>query len=148
MTFKRTLGWILWLMPLPEFDIDALSRRLDFPALLTKSTRAASTLLRDLSSHVSWKPSQWTFYLEEMPSIAVYAVYLMRKEPALREYLVSWRNVRPVTNGNDLKEHGLEPGPRFAEILRRLRAAWLDGEVKSKEEEESLLNTLMQGEQK
>jgi tRNA nucleotidyltransferase (CCA-adding enzyme) len=142
MTFKRTLGWILWLMPLSEFDVDMISRRLDFPALLTKSTRAASTLLNALPSFIAWRPSQWTFYLEELPSISVYAVYLMRKEPALRDYLVSWRKIKPTITGDHLKKRGLEPGPRYAEILRQLRAAWLDGDVNSKEEELRLLEKL------
>ncbi len=118
--------------------------RLDFPALLTRSARAASLLLKELSSFTKWRPSQWTFYLEEIPSIAVYAVYLMRKEPALREYLVSWRNIKPTITGTDLKERGLEPGPRYAEILRQLRAAWLDGEIKNKKEEKILLDKLTQ----
>lgn len=142
MTFKRTLGWILWLMPLSEFDIDNISKRLDFPALLTKSARAASLLLKKLPSMVNWSPSQWTFYLDEIPSIAIFALYLMRKESALRDYLVHWRNVKPAITGDDLKERGLAPGPRFAEILRQLRAAWLDGMVNNKEEEKRFLEKL------
>ena len=144
LTFKRTLGWILWLMPLSAFDIETLSGRLDFPALLTKSTLSASNLLKELPSFVSWRPSQWTFYLEQMPSIAVHAVYLLRKEPALREYLVHWRNVKPRTTGNDLKERGLEPGPKFATVLQQLRAAWLDGDITNADEEKALLAKLLQ----
>jgi tRNA nucleotidyltransferase (CCA-adding enzyme) len=144
MTFKRTLGWILWLMPLSEFDIDNISKRLDFPALLTKSARAASSLLKKLHSMVNWSPSQWTFYLDEIPSIAIYAVYLMRKESALRDYLVHWRNIKPTITGDNLKERGLTPGPRYAEILRQLRAGWLDGSVKNEQEEQLLLNKLIQ----
>jgi tRNA nucleotidyltransferase (CCA-adding enzyme) len=144
LTFKRTLGWILWLMPLSEFDVDMISKRLDFPALLTKSTRAASTLLNALPSFIAWRPSQWTFYLEDLPSISVYAVYLMRKEPALRDYLVNWRKVKPTITGDDLKKRGLEPGPKYAEILRQLRAAWLDGEVMHEKEEKQLLERLIQ----
>jgi tRNA nucleotidyltransferase (CCA-adding enzyme) len=141
-SFKQTLGWILWLMPLSAFDIDLLSRRLDFPALLTKSVQAASALIAKLPTTLAWKPSQWTFYLEELPSTSVYAVYLMRMEPALRDYLVIWRKVKPTINGNDLKQRGLQPGPRYTDILRQLRAAWLDGEVQSREEELKLLETL------
>jgi tRNA nucleotidyltransferase (CCA-adding enzyme) len=142
MTFKRTLGWILWLMPLSEFDVDTISKRLDFPALLTKSARAASSLLNKLPSLVNWSPSQWTFYLDDLPSIAIYAVYLMRKESALRDYLVHWRNVKPTITGDHLKERGLEPGPRYAEILHQLRAAWLDGMVTNQEEEKGFLERL------
>lgn len=143
LTFKRTLGWILWLMPLSDYDVESISKRLDFPALLTKSARAASALLNHLPMLVTSSPSQWTFYLEEMPSISVYAVYLARRESALRDYLVHWRNVRPTITGDDLKARGLQPGPKFADILRQLRAAWLDGEVTSKEEEEQLLVKLL-----
>lgn len=143
LTFKRTLGWILWLMPLSDYDVESISKRLDFPALLTKSARAAATLLNHLPMLITSKPSQWTFYLEELPSISVYAVYLMRKEPALREFLVHWRNVKSTVTGEDLKGRGLEPGPRYADILRQLRAAWLDGDVMSEEQEKSLINKLI-----
>jgi len=139
LSFKRTLGWILWLMPLSAFDIEIISRRLDFPAHLTKSALGSSRLLAELPSLVNWKPSQWTFFLEEIPSLSVYAVYLMRLETALRDYLVTWRKIKPVLTGDDLKQRGLEPGPRYAEILHQLRAAWLDGEIMSREEEINLL---------
>lgn len=144
LSFRQTLGWTLWLMPLPVSEIEALAKRLDFPVPLTKSARAASSLLSELPSLANWKPSQWTFYLDELPSLAVYAVYLVTKELALREYLVEWQNVKPTITGNNLKERGLEPGPRYAEILRQLRAAWLDGEVMSVEEEKLFLDKLIQ----
>lgn len=143
MTFRRTLGWILWLVPLSEYDIELVAKRLDFPMLLAKSARSASALVKWLPSLAGANPSQWTFYLEQLPSIAVYAVYLIRREAALREFLVNWRNIRPTTTGDDLKARGLEPGPRFAEILRQLRAAWLDGDVMNKDEELKLLEKLV-----
>jgi tRNA nucleotidyltransferase (CCA-adding enzyme) len=142
VSWKRTLGWILWLIPLSAFDIEALSKRLDFSAHLTRSALAGAKLLAELPSLVNWQPSQWTFYLEGLPSISVYAVYLVRMESALRNYLVAWRKVKPSLTGDDLKHRGLQPGPRFAEILRQLRAARLDGEVVSREEELRLLEKL------
>jgi hypothetical protein len=42
-----------------------------------------------------------------------------------------------------LKALGIEPGPRYAVILRQLRNAWLDGEVKTEEEEETMLQGLI-----
>ena len=143
LSFKQTLGWILWLMPLPVDDIEEIAQRLDFPALLAAATRAAASLFSDLSSFKGWKPSEWTFHLDGLPALAVYAVFLVTKNENLREYLSSWRNIKPTINGNHLRQRGLEPGPRFAEILRRLRAAWLDGEVKSSEDENKLLEELI-----
>ena len=62
----------------------------------------------------------------------------------LTQYLSDWWHVKPKTTGHDLKKRGIPPGPKYTEILRRLRAAWLDGEVKSEEEEKTLLNNLIE----
>jgi len=140
LSFRQTLGWTLYLAYSTNVDIESLSERLDFPALLTNAVISASALKKDLPSFKDWKPSQWTFHLDDLPSLAVYAVYLISKESALHDYLAKWQYVRPATTGDDLKARGLEPGPRYGEILRRLRAAWLDEEVKNEEEENSLLN--------
>ena len=139
LSLRQTLGWILYLMPLPATDITSVAGRLAFPALLTRPARAASSLLSDLPSFKDWKPSQWTFHLDELPALAVYAAWLATSEPALRNYLTHWRNVKPITTGDDLKKRGLEPGPKFKEILTRLRAARLDGEAATEEEEKKLL---------
>jgi tRNA nucleotidyltransferase (CCA-adding enzyme) len=144
LSFKQTLGWILWLMPLPVSDIVQIARRLDFPASLAAAARAAAALLTSLPSYTDWKPSQWTFQLDELPALAVYAVYLVTGNENIRKYLLTWRTIKPAVNGSYLKQRGLEPGPRFAEILRTLRAAWLDGEVSSRDDEKKLLDTLLQ----
>jgi tRNA nucleotidyltransferase (CCA-adding enzyme) len=60
----------------------------------------------------------------------------------LRLYLENWKHVEPKTTGHDLKERGLPPGPEYQNILRQLRNAWLDGKVKSEQEESDLLETL------
>jgi len=143
LSFKQTLGWILYLMNLSGNDIDAIAKRLAFPILLTKAVRGASTLNTNPVSFKDWKPSQWTFYLDEFPALAVYAVYLVKKGLVLRDYLIVWRNIKPYTTGYTLLQRGLEPGPKFKEILTRLRAAWLDGEVQTEEEEVRLLERVL-----
>ena len=47
------------------------------------------------------------------------------------------------TTGDDLKSRGLQPGPRYKEILSALRTAWLDGVLTSKTEEEEMLKKLI-----
>jgi tRNA nucleotidyltransferase (CCA-adding enzyme) len=47
-------------------------------------------------------------------------------------------------DGHDLRERGLPPGPHYRSILNTLRAAWVDGRVKTKAEEQSLLAALIQ----
>ena len=144
LSFRQTLGWVLYLMDSPAGDIQGLAERLVFPAMLTKTALAASALKKNLPTFQGWKPSQWTFHLDELPGLAVYAVYVVSKEQALHDYLAKWQHIKPHTTGNDLKKRSLEPGPRFGEILRRLRAAWLDGEVKTDEAEKNILDQLIQ----
>jgi tRNA nucleotidyltransferase (CCA-adding enzyme) len=144
LTMRQTLGWIIWLMPLTSLEIDSIAERLNFPGVLTKAASAAATLFSDLASLADAKPSRWTFYLDNLPLLAVYAVYLREQTPALKEYFTKWRNVRPKTTGDDLKMRGLPPGPEYQKILSRLRAAWLDEEITTQEQELALLEKLEQ----
>src|SRR6185503_212172 len=100
-------------------------------------------LRQELPAFRGWKSSQWTFRLDETPPLAVYAVWLVSSQPSLKEYLTAWRQIRPYTSGYTLQQRGLVPSPQFREILTRLRAAWLDGEISTQEEEEMLLKGLI-----
>jgi tRNA nucleotidyltransferase/poly(A) polymerase len=109
---------------------------------------AASALFADLPSLAGMvKPSQCVTRLEDLPLTAVYAVFLSipdgQARQKLHNYLETWRHVKPKTNGHDLKKRGLLPGPRFQQILTRLRQAWLDGEVKTELQEMELLDMLI-----
>ena len=144
LSFKQMLGWTSLLMSISPAEIDQIAKRLDFPVSLARSARAASALRSQLPALQNSKPSRWTSALDELPALSVYAVYRVTEEPALGQYLTQWRNVRPTITGDDLKQRGLAPGPRYAEILDQLRTAWLDGEVKSSNEEIKLLEKLIQ----
>jgi tRNA nucleotidyltransferase (CCA-adding enzyme) len=143
---NRTLAWLLWLSPVEPATIKALSLRLRFPAALTRLLLAASTLHADLPALTGSLPSGWVDRLEDVPEMAVYAVSLSTEaqaKRALQNYLETWRHIKPKTTGHDLKQLGLPPGPKYQNILRELRKAWLDGEIKSEEEESALLEQLL-----
>jgi len=144
---KHVLGWLLWLMSLSHNDIGALNVRLQFTSDFLASLFAASTIFSGLSSFVDIKPSQCVERLGLYPLNAVEAVYFVTHDEKIKDvffkYLSEWRHVKPHITGDDLKEHGLEPGPKYGEVLRRLRAAWLDGEINSKEQESKLLKELL-----
>ena len=144
---KNVLGWLLWLMPLSHNDIGSLNVRLQFTSDFLASLFAASTMFSTLSSFVEIKPSQFVERVGLYPLNAVEAVYFIAHDEKLKDiffkYLSEWRHVKPYITGDDLKEYGLEPGPKYGEILRRLRAGWLDGEINSKEQELKLLNELL-----
>ena len=137
------LGYLLWLMDSPKDVIEFLSRRLDFTAELTEASLSMIQVKNELASLAGAKPSVWTMRLEKIPWMAVYVLWLVFNEAALKEFLVKWRCVKTNITGDDLKARGLLPGPRYKEILSQLRSAWLDGKVKNDKEEEELLNTLL-----
>ncbi|MFN8411900.1 MAG: CCA tRNA nucleotidyltransferase [Anaerolineales bacterium] len=140
---KVLMGYMLWLIDVPEDDLLSIARRLDCSSEMTHSIWAVAQLKRSLPFLVNSKPSVWTFALENLPLLSIYVVYLVTRENALLDYISMWRHIKPHTTGDDLKARGLAPGPRFGEILSQLRAAWLDGEVSNQSQEKELLSKIL-----
>jgi tRNA nucleotidyltransferase (CCA-adding enzyme) len=140
---KISLNYLLWFMDSPVEVIKYHSKRLDFTSELTETSLALVRLKKELASLADAKPSKWTISLEKVPLIAVYALWLVSNEPALKEFLINWRHIKATITGADLKARGIPTGPRYKNILSQLRTAWLDGDVKNDKEEEELLNTLL-----
>jgi tRNA nucleotidyltransferase (CCA-adding enzyme) len=140
--------WAVWLMGLSQPEIRSLGKRLHFTAETLKCALAASTIFHQLDSFGEFRPSQCVEQLEKMPDDAVFAVAMSisygKPRVMLESYLSKWRYIKPATTGDDLKADGITPGPKYKEILQRLRAAWLDGEVRTIEEEKQLLETLLE----
>jgi tRNA nucleotidyltransferase (CCA-adding enzyme) len=57
----------------------------------------------------------------------------------IREYLEEWRNITHSLTGEDLKKKGIPAGPIYVKILEELKLAKIDGWVKSREDEERLV---------
>lgn len=64
----------------------------------------------------------------------------------LWRFQTEYRHVEPLLGGDDLKALGLKPGPLFGRLLEALRDARLDGQIKSREDEEALLRRLLKAE--
>lgn len=141
------LGWLLWLISLSRDKIGSLNDRLQFRADLLASLFAASLLYEDRASYAHLRPSECVERLESLPVNAVEAVGYVAEDPLVKErlekFISTWRYIKPHTTGDDLNSTGIEPGPRYATLLRRLRNAWLDGEVTTREEELKLLKTII-----
>jgi len=149
-TLRQDLGYTLWLITLPEEIADSIARRLKLPAQLSRVIQAACKLWGERQLLAQASPSQATAILEQAPALARYALYLATTDARLRKtlhaYATRWQNVKPVTDGDALRSLGLTPGPRYRAILERLRTAWLDGEITSAEQEQTLLRQLLEGE--
>jgi tRNA nucleotidyltransferase (CCA-adding enzyme) len=144
---NRNSRWLLWLMHLNEQEIEFLNERLHFTAELLRMLRSAALLETNLPALIGLKPSQAAELLEgySIKALEVFSAAWQdeRVKNLLGTYLSEWWHVKPKTTGHDLKKRGIPPGPQYNEILRRLRAAWLDGEVKSEEEERKLLDSIL-----
>ncbi len=145
----RSMRWLLWLLPLSLEEIEALNARLHFPAAWMRALRAASPLFANLSTLAGLSPSEVVLRLEGLPAEAIRAVSLAAPpgSPAhlLQAYLSTWCHLRPKTSGHDLKRLGLPEGPHYRQILWKLRAAWLDGQVTTEHAEKQLLQELLEG---
>ncbi|HUF00127.1 MAG TPA: hypothetical protein VMN99_12795 [Anaerolineales bacterium] len=143
----RNSRWALWLMHLSDQEIEFINDRLHFTADLLKILRSIALLETNLTAVVGLKPSEAVVVLESysFKALEVLSAALPEGEikNTLSQYLSEWWHVKPKTTGHDLKKRDIPPGPKYTEILRRLRAAWLDGEVKTEEEEKNLLTNLL-----
>ncbi|RJP51642.1 MAG: CCA tRNA nucleotidyltransferase [Anaerolineaceae bacterium] len=139
--------WAVWLMGLMPKEIRALSKRLHFSAELLRAASAASSVFAELKSIAKLRPSGCVRRLNGLPEDALWAVSVCAEGEArsnLEMYLKKWKSMKPYATGETLFEMGVPFGPRVGEILWRLRAAWLDGEVTSEEGERKLMEKLIE----
>ena len=130
----------------------------DLEALITrfKISRHDADLLREISSLGQVEaqiaadghpPSAIVHLLEGYTPPALFVLWVVTDSEQVRRqverYCREWRFVQSVIDGKYLKEMGLQPGPIFSRILRRLRDARLDGEVTNLEGEKALVEQIM-----
>ncbi len=66
----------------------------------------------------------------DLPLLLLVAVRSTRaNRRTIWQYLTHWATIKPLLDGNDLKQLGYKPGPRFRAILDTLIAATLDGNI-------------------
>jgi tRNA nucleotidyltransferase (CCA-adding enzyme) len=134
-------------MHLNDQEIEFINERLHFTAELLKLLRSVALFETNLAALIGLKPSEAVEVLEGYSFKALEVVSAALPDGEIKnillQYLSEWWHVKPKTTGHDLKKQGIPPGPKYTEILHRLRAAWLDGEVKTEEEEKSLLSNLL-----
>lgn len=85
--------------------------------------------------------------LAPFPPAAVWALAAIAATETVREralaYLRRLRRVKPALNGDDIIALGVREGPVVGDILRRLKAAKLDGELRTRADEERLARELI-----
>ncbi len=76
-----------------------------------------------------------------MPIIYPKHTHLLAK---IERYQSEWRHIQPELDGHDLVELGIPRGPQYAELLRSLRAARLDGKLHTRADELSFVASFVQ----
>jgi tRNA nucleotidyltransferase (CCA-adding enzyme) len=146
------LHWHLAFSAIPLDRLLDVCERLMFGRGRTQSLMDAAGLVQQpgalIEEHA--RPSQITARLEGHTELALLTAWILADTPLTQQrieaFITTWRTVRPHTNGSTLQKMGLPPGPRYRQILERLRAAWLDGEITDEGGEQDLLETLVAGE--
>jgi len=147
LQIRIQLAYMLWLIRLPVGPARNVCDRLKLPANLRVLLNASTQLWQDLPGFDSMQPSQIAFRLQDVPPLAIYAVYIATDRPelqqALNRYVGEWRHISPVISGHDLRALGVPPGPVYSQILQVLRAAWLDGKITTPDQENQLIHELL-----
>lgn len=134
------LYWGLFLYPLPADAKERVAKRLLMPRRLTGDLRLLPAL-REACTELERleRPSQIVARLAGFPNELLALEWLATDsgnvKTKIARYTLEWQHVHPFTTGKDLKALGLKPGPIYREIFSVLRAAHLDGEITTREEE-------------
>ncbi len=141
--------WIVYFLGLVSgFDaqqVKALTTRLQFPPKRVELVESTRRQLR----YVAMQLAQWEKNrgrpadLYEILSVLSLEglLYTMAKQrrpgqkKAVSHYLTHLQDVSIQVTGTDIKEMGMEPGPRFASILGAVKRAVLNGEVRTRDEQ-------------
>jgi len=146
LTLREALAFLVWFMQYEIEDGLGIAERLRLPGDFQKILIEAKRLAAELPAMTDSSPSQATARLDETPLASLYVIHLLEtgeaEQQMIYNYLRTWRKIWPETNGNTLRQMGIAPGPQYRLILGTLRAAWLDGEVTSVEDEKQLLRKL------
>jgi tRNA nucleotidyltransferase (CCA-adding enzyme) len=147
----RAAYWPLLAWGMSNGEASALAGRLS----MTKAQSAgvsAVLRLRGLEGDLGTaevRPSRVEKMLSGHPVAAILAMAAATRSRTVSErcldYVQRWRSVRPLLDGDALLRLGAPRGAVIGRVLRRLRAARLDGEVKSLGEEEELARSLLSG---
>jgi tRNA nucleotidyltransferase (CCA-adding enzyme) len=141
-------GWGLMAYRLTPAQLEQGIRRLRFPGREAEALRAVLEVRGKLERLAEpLKPSTVAEHLDPYPLIALFVVWVAappgRARDNLFRYAHVWRGVRPLLRGDDLRRLGVPEGPAIGEMLRALRAARLDGEVQTREDEIAFVKARM-----
>jgi tRNA nucleotidyltransferase (CCA-adding enzyme) len=144
---RHVLAYAVWLIPLADERAAEIALRLRLPASMQKDLVKASQVWVVRKGLLDMKPSEIVLSLDGLPSYILYACYLLTNNQKLRdllvEYVTHWSKVEATINGSELISRGIPQGPVYHEAIDTLRNAWLDGIIRTRDEEEIMLQKIL-----
>ncbi len=128
---------------------ESVAHRLNLPSSWAAVVRDAIQLQQrgaELATPGLSRSQVWRLVEGLAPAAVLAATHLSDSPLAaqrLEQYLRELRFIVPTLNGRDLLEIGVPPGPLMGQILDQLRAAKLDRQVSTDEEERRLVRKLL-----
>ncbi|MFN3705239.1 MAG: CCA tRNA nucleotidyltransferase [Thermoflexales bacterium] len=142
----HAVGWAVLCWNTGQLGVSRWVEWLPFTHALRDALIALGVLSTMSARLFEAPPSRQSALLRDFSELALLLAWLMESHPHKREAYWRechvWRKTQPFTSGKDLQARGLPPGPHYSHILQRLRNAWLDGRVRSADEERALLDRL------
>jgi len=142
------LYFSLLIYPLTEMENEQFLSRINPPKKLARVMRDTLQIKKYLSdlSKPFLKPSQIYSLLRGYQPVAIQSNAIATDSPIARCHLELFlrrlRYVKPLLDGDNLKAMGIPAGPRLGAILKALHEAKLNGEVRTRKDEEKLVYTL------
>ncbi|NTW44994.1 MAG: CCA tRNA nucleotidyltransferase [Anaerolineaceae bacterium] len=138
--------YITWFMNF-ESEYRSICKRLRMSARVMEGSAKAIELKKHLDGLINKKPSEITEIFDCIPHEILYIFYQLSDDLNIKEiiqtYFSHWKRVKPFTNGIDLQNLGIKPGPIYRKILKNLRDFWLDGSISNVEQEIIVLDELV-----
>ena len=137
----------LFIYNMTEKEGEEFIYHLNFPKSLAETMRHTLQLKAQLHSLANPKMKSSDIYqsLRSYTTQAIQANALVSESPItsqhLHLYLAKLRYVKTLLNGDDLKRMGVPTGPQIGEILSALQQARLNGEVRTRKEEEKFVHS-------
>lgn len=142
------LYFALLIYPLTEIENEQFINRINPPkklAQIMRDTLQVKGILTKLSKP-SLKPDGIYYLLRAYQPAAIQANAIASESimasQHLELFLHKLRYVKPLLNGDDLKGMGIPAGPKLGAILKALHKAKLNGKVRTRRDEEKLVNSL------
>jgi tRNA nucleotidyltransferase (CCA-adding enzyme) len=130
-------------------EVRQLAKRLHLPKHDTEVLLqiVALRLLERQLSAPALMPSRVVELVERFQDTALVVFAIATDSERARAYVdqfrAKWHAIQPALTGADLRLMGLPPGPAYRDLLATLRAKRLDGEITTRDAEETLVKTMV-----